>query len=176
MLMEIAMRRLLLASVVSLAAAGCTDVCHPQVSNTAIVQRPGFEAEIDACNAQSVCAPLCADVFKVNQGDIMMCEVTKLEPSTATVKVIVSDPARCEAGGDDLYLDWGDDDGYEDDSGCDDSSCDDGTDDGSTDDGSTDDGTDDGSTDDGTDDGTTDVAHVHPGRVAPTHVLAPPLR
>lgn len=171
------MRVLLLAASVVL-AAGCTDVCHPQASNTAIVQRPGFEAEIDACNTQSVCAPLCADVFKVNQTDIMTCEVTKLEASTATIKVVVSDPARCESGGDDVYLDWGDDDGYEDDSGCDDSSCDDGSTDDGTDDGSTDDGSTDDGGDTGDDGSTDDAAHVHPAprSVAPTHVLAPPLR
>jgi hypothetical protein len=173
MLLGFAMRVLILASFAVL--TGCTDVCHPQVTNTAVVQRPGFEAEIDACNTQFVCKPLCADVFKIDASDIVVCEVTKLELSSATIKVMVNDPARCESGADDIYLDWGDDTGYEDDSGCDDGSCDDGTDDGSTDDGSTDDGsTDDGSTDDGsTDDGTTDAAHLH---TTPAHTLAPKLR
>jgi hypothetical protein len=134
------MRALMLLALL----AGCTDVCHSQVANQATVQRPGFEAEIEACNAESVCAPLCRDVFKIQATDISTCEVTKLDASVATVRVVVNDQARCEAGATDLYLDWGDDD----DGTCDDGSCDD--------DGSTDDGTDDGSTDDGTDDGSTD--------------------
>jgi hypothetical protein len=148
------------------AASGCANECRPRVSNQTTVQQTPFSADIQACQTQGTCFSLCRDVFKISATDIVSCEIQKMGPSTVTVRVIVSDPARCEAGADDVYLDWGDDTGYEDASGCDDDSCDDGsTDDGSTD-GSTDDGgstdggsTDGGSTDDGGD-GSTDAAHV----------------
>jgi hypothetical protein len=170
------MRAIILVLAASTAgiATGCSQTCHTEVSNSATAQRTNFESDIDACNTHDYCAPLCADVFKINQTDISTCEITKLEPSAVSVRVVVNDAARCESGATDSYLGWGDDEGYEDDDGCDDSSCD--SDDGSTD--SSDDGsTDDGSTDDGDDgddgDDTDDAAHVQPG--GGHHVLVPKL-
>ncbi len=152
-------------------------MCHSQVSNQTTTQRTAYEADITACNAQNECVPLCKDVFQIQAVDIASCEIRKSDLSTVTVRVIVNDPARCEAGATDAYLDWGDDDGYEDDNGCDndDGSCDDGSaDDG--DDGSDDGSTDDGSTDDGSsDDGSTDDAVPHVPAAAPGvhYTLAP---
>jgi ferredoxin len=141
------------ALILAVLATGCTQVCHTQVSNEKTTQSTAFQTDIAACTGQNNCVQLCADVFQIQASDIATCQLEKQATSTITVRVIVNDPARCEAGADDIYLDWGDDDGYEDDSGCDDDSCSDG----STDDG--DDGDDgdggDGSTDDGGD-GTTD--------------------
>ncbi|HEY1549117.1 MAG TPA: hypothetical protein VGG28_14935 [Kofleriaceae bacterium] len=175
------MRAILLVLAASTAgiATGCSQTCHTEVSNSATAQRTGFDGEIDACNTHDYCAPLCADIFKINQADISTCEITKLELSAVSVRVVVNDAARCEAGADDLYLGWGDDEGYEDDDGCDDGSCDSDDsgyqDDSGDDDGSTDTGDDDGGGDDGggDDDGGDDDAAVH---ARPTHghyVLAP---
>jgi hypothetical protein len=149
------MRALLLAVL----ATGCTQVCHTQVSNETTTQRTAFEADIAACT-QGTCVQLCADVFQIHATDIAMCQLEKEATSTITVRVIVNDPARCEAGADDIYLDWGDDDGYEDDSG-DDSN------DGYQDDSG--DGYEDDSGDDGSTDGSTDDGGAHPG----LHALAP---
>ena len=172
-----------LAAATAGLAAGCSQTCDTHVENTATAQRVGFEAEVDACNTQSNCGPLCRDVFQINQGDISACEITKIDTSTFTVRVVVNDTARCQAGADDAYIGWGDDEGYEDDDGCDDDSCsdgstddggDDGSDDGSTDDGSSDDGGDDSGDDSGDDGGDSDDAvHVKPG--VGQHVLAPKL-
>jgi len=167
------MRALLLAVVL----AGCTDVCHSQVSNQATTQRTAFEAEIAACTNQNNCVPLCTDVFQIHATDVADCEIQKSDLSTVTVRVIVNDAARCEAGATDLYLGWGDDDGYEDDDGCDDGSCDDGSTDDGGDDGSTDDGGDDGgdSGDSGDDggDGTDDATPHLPAGSAVHYTLAP---
>jgi hypothetical protein len=171
------MRAIILVLAASTAgiATGCSQTCHTEVTNSATAQRTNFEGDVDACNTHDYCAPLCADVFKIDQTDISTCEITKLEQDTVSVRVVVNDAARCEAGATDLYFGWGDDEGYEDDDGCDDSSCDsDDSGDGSTDssdDGSTDSGDDGG--DDGGDDCTDDAAHVQPG--AGHHVLAPKL-
>lgn len=173
------MRAILLVLAASTAglASGCSQTCHTEVSNSATAQRTDFEGDVDACNAHEYCAPLCADIFKINQADISTCEITKLELSTVSVRVVVNDAARCESGATDAYFGWGDDDGYEDDDGtCDDGSCDSddsGYQDDSGDDGSTDSGDDGG--DDGGDSGddTDDAVHVQPG--AGHHVLAPKL-
>jgi hypothetical protein len=174
------MRAILLVLAASTAgiATGCSQTCHTEVSNSATAQRTDFEGDVDACNTHDYCAPLCADIFKINQTDISTCEITKLEQSSVSVRVVVNDAARCESGATDSYLGWGDDEGYEDDDGCDDGSCDSddsGYEDDSGDDGSTDSGDDGGGDDGGGDDGgdTDDAVHVQPG--AGHHVLAPKL-
>src|ERR1700734_599216 len=116
------MRAIIFVLVASTAgiATGCSQTCHTEVSNSATSQRASFESDIAACNASDYCAPLCADIFKINQTDISTCEITKLAQSSVSVRVVVNDAARCEAGATDIYLGWGDDEGYEDDDGCDD--------------------------------------------------------
>lgn len=155
-LTPIVLNKLLLASLVSVAAAsftGCVP-CDSEVTQHGLAPRPEYDVQIDACITKHSCLTLCRSVFELDSSiNIESCKITLVDPANAHIVVRYHDDACSSDTGDDVYA--GDDGTYDDGSTDDGDYGDDGTDDGSTDDGSTDDGSDDGSTDTGDDGGDT---------------------
>ena len=159
-LTPVVLNKLLLASLVSVAAAsftGCVP-CDSEVTQHGLAPRPIYDVQIDACITKHSCLTLCRSVFQLDSSiNIESCKINLVDAANAHVVVRYHDDTCSSDEGDDVIA--GDDGYYGDDGSTDDG---DYGDDGSSDDGSTDTGDtgddggdtgDDGGGDSGGDDG-----------------------